>query len=131
VVVGSDKNVLLESLALDIAQLLCAGAHDIVRGGDIGSWLPKQKKTKVSSDFTNGFGRFDLRPRATTSLGYTHFSPLSCLPCSTCRWYSIEDRSADFMSVLSTLVLARWVLVERSARGCTCVVVASIVEVCE
>jgi hypothetical protein len=37
------KNVLLESLALDIAQLLCARAHDIVRGGDVGSWFSKIK----------------------------------------------------------------------------------------
>lgn len=56
----------------------------------------------------------------------THFSPFSTLPCSTCRWYSIDDKSA-LRSVLSVLAFARWVLVSRSARGWACAV-ASIVK---
>lgn len=32
-------NVLLETLALDVAQFLCAGTHDIIGGGDVGGWL--------------------------------------------------------------------------------------------
>lgn len=59
-------------------------------------------------------------------LNNTH-SSLVTLPCNTWRWYSIDEMSEPFRSVLSALV--RWVLVERSARGWACVVASILVNV--
>lgn len=61
----------------------------------------------------------------------THLSPFCSLPCRTDRWYSIEDSSrfpdADFRSVTLSWFAARWVFVDRSARGA--LVVESIVKI--